>query len=85
MRWFVERAAPGDAAIAAEELHADYQRWCRRSGLTGVALEMFVVAFDDVRENPELGLADKIRKFGRRYYGIRLDAAALPVAATATE
>jgi hypothetical protein len=31
-----------------------------------------MLAFDLVRENPELELAEKIRKFGRRYYGITI-------------
>jgi hypothetical protein len=72
MSWFVERAVPADGAIAAEDLHADYVRWCRQNRVTPAAFEVFMLAFDLVRENPELELAEKIRKFGRRYYGITI-------------
>ena len=63
---------PGDGAISAEDLHADYQLWCRRTGVPAAAFENFVMLFDFVRDDPELKLGDKIRKFGQRYYGIRL-------------
>jgi hypothetical protein len=72
MSWFVERAVPADGAIAAEDLHADYVLWCRQNRMTPAAFEEFMLAFDFVRGNPELELADKIRKFGQRYYGITI-------------
>ena len=72
--WLLERGAPADGgrAIAAKELHADYELWCRRNHLAAMGLEAFIVAFDDMRDDPDLALTEKIRKFGTRYYGIRL-------------
>jgi hypothetical protein len=72
MSWLVERGRPGDGAVAARDLHADYKLGCRRTGVTPANFENFVVTFDFVRDDPELELNDKIRKFGERYYGIRL-------------
>jgi hypothetical protein len=58
------------AAISIDEFHADYELWCRANALQPHARETFVAEFDRVRELPQLG--GKIRKFGSRYYGIRL-------------
>ncbi len=58
------------AAISVEELHANYELWCRANGLRSYPREAFAIEFDQVRELPQLD--GKIRKFGNRYYGIRL-------------
>ena len=67
-----DRTEPtGDpAAISIEELHADYERWCRANALQSRSRDAFTTEFDRVRELPQL--EGKIRKFGSRYYGIRL-------------
>jgi hypothetical protein len=72
VQWMAERTEPtaSTAAIGVEALHADYEVWCLRKGLEAASLEAFHQEFDRVREVPEL--CGKIRKFGRRYYGIRL-------------
>lgn len=58
------------AAISTEELHADYERWCNASALQPLSRDAFTTEFDRVRELPQL--EGKIRKFGSRYYGLRL-------------
>jgi hypothetical protein len=70
--WIAERAVPtgGNRGVAVEALHADYARWCERKDIATQTLEDFELAFDHVRQLPEL--AGKIRKFGARYYGIAL-------------
>ena len=70
--WLAERAVPSDeaAAISINELHADYQAWCAEKRVPGLARQAFAEDFDRVRDMPEM--AGKIRKFGTRYYGIRL-------------
>jgi hypothetical protein len=70
--WMAERTEPtaSTSAITIEELHADYQVWCHGRGLHAITANAFVEEFDRVREAPEL--SGKIRKFGSRYYGIRL-------------
>jgi hypothetical protein len=67
-----ERTEPtaDPAAISIEDLHADYHAWCLASALRSLSLEAFGNEFDRVRELPQL--EGKIRKFGSRYYGIRL-------------
>jgi len=79
--WLAERAAPSDdaAAISMNELHADYEAWCARKRLTPLRRDAFAEDFDAVRDMPEM--TGKIRKFGTRYYGIRLveGKSALPV------
>jgi hypothetical protein len=60
------------AAISIEELHADYELWCHANGLRPHPRETFTIEFDRVRELPQLD--GKIRRFGNRYYGIRLTA-----------
>lgn len=58
------------AAISIEELHTDYERWCNANMLRPLSRAAFTTEFDRVRELPQL--EGKIRKFGSRYYGIRL-------------
>jgi hypothetical protein len=58
------------AAVSIEELYADYQAWCRENQLQPRSFESFADDFDRVREMALL--EGKIRKFGTRYYGIRL-------------
>jgi len=72
VEWMAARAVPAaDAsAIAIEVLHADYELWCAENRLRGMSVRAFGDEFDRVRDMPEL--AGKIRKFGNRYYGIRL-------------
>lgn len=57
-------------AISIEELHGDYELWCRANLLQAHSREAFSTEFDRVRELPQL--EGKIRKFGNRYYGVRL-------------
>lgn len=72
VNWMADRTEPtGDtSAITMDELHADYEVWCLGKGLRGTARDDFANEFDRVREVPQL--TGKIRKFGTRYYGIRL-------------
>ena len=72
VKWMAERTEPtGDnAAISIETLHADYEVWCVGKSVSATACSEFSEEFDRVRAVPEL--AGKIRKFGNRYYGIRL-------------
>jgi hypothetical protein len=70
--FMAERTEPtaDPAAVSIEELHADYERWCSTKSLRALTHEAFATEFDRVRELPQL--EGKIRKFGSRYYGIRL-------------
>lgn len=72
VKWMADRTEPtGDtSAITIDELHADYEAWCFGKRLRATAFDDFANEFDRVREVPQL--AGKIRKFGARYYGIRL-------------
>jgi hypothetical protein len=72
VEWIAERAVPtADAsALPLEDLHADFQLWSEENSVPWMTVEVFADAFDRVREMPEL--AGKIRKFGNRYYGLRL-------------
>jgi hypothetical protein len=58
------------SAITLNDLHADYEVWCIGKNMSAAKCDAFGEEFDRVREVPEL--AGKIRKFGNRYYGIRL-------------
>ena len=60
--------ADENSALGTEELFADYRAWCRRKGLGGASEEIFVGDFDRLREAHALD----VRKFGSRYYGLRL-------------
>jgi hypothetical protein len=77
VKWMAERTEPtGNTwAITFDELHADYEVWCIGKNVTATTADAFAQEFDRVREVPEL--AGKIRKFGRRYYGIRLVASSI--------
>jgi hypothetical protein len=70
--WLAERGEPttDSKAISLRELHRDYVRWCRECGLQAALPNLFEEELDRVRELPDL--VGKIRKFGDRYYGIRL-------------
>jgi len=72
VQFMADRTEPtaDPAAITIDELHADYEVWCLTSGVQPVSREQFTVEFDRVREVPQL--EGKIRKFGNRYYGVRL-------------
>jgi len=72
VKWMADRTEPtGDtSAIAVEHLHDDYEVWCIGKNIRAAQRDAFGEEFDRVREVPEL--AGKIRKFGNRYYGIRL-------------
>ena len=72
VEWMADRTEPtGDtSATTVNELFADYEMWCLGERLRATALDAFASEFDRVREVPQL--AGKIRKFGNRYYGIRL-------------
>jgi len=58
------------AAVSIEELHTDYELWCSTKSQRPLTRDAFATEFDRVRELPQL--EGKIRKFGTRYYGIRL-------------
>lgn len=70
--WLADRTEPtsNPAAITIQELFADYASWCANTGVLLHALDAFTDEFDRMRTLPEL--ATKIRKFGNRYYGLRL-------------
>jgi hypothetical protein len=70
--FIAERTEPtaGPAAVSTDELYADYELWCRTKTLRAFSREVFASEFDGVRELPQL--QHTIRKFGNRYYGIRL-------------
>jgi hypothetical protein len=72
VKWMADRTEPtGDtSAITLDDLHADYEVWCVGKNMGAAKCDAFGEEFDRVREVPEL--AGKIRKFGSRYYGIRL-------------
>jgi hypothetical protein len=72
VKWIAERTEPTaeHASIAIDNLFADYEVWCLSNSLEALPLSEFGAEFDRVREVPQL--VDKIRKFGNRYYGIRL-------------
>jgi hypothetical protein len=70
--WVADRGTPtsDSKGISCEELHQDYTRWCNSMKAAALELQAFGVEFDRVREVREL--RGKIRKFGNRYYGIKL-------------
>jgi hypothetical protein len=70
--WMARRARPsGDGgAIGIETLYEDYRAWSSELDAAVMSLSAFSAEFDRLREMPEL--ANKIRKFGNRYYGIAL-------------
>jgi hypothetical protein len=70
--WMAERTEPTaeSGAIAIDALHADYEVWCLGKNVTAAGRHEFGLEFDRLRAVPEL--VGKIRKFGDRYFGIRL-------------
>lgn len=78
IHWLTERTEPtADAtAVPMRELHADYAVWCASTDVSADALDAFIAELDRVRQMPEL--ASRIRKFGDRYYGLRLLTASHP-------
>jgi hypothetical protein len=72
VEWMAERAvpAPGVAAVALQTLFADYERWCAAKSLHACSAQDFARQFDQLREMPEV--SGKIRRFGDRYFGVRL-------------
>ena len=82
VQFMADRTEPTTDTIATsiEPLYADYEDWCGALALHALSREAFANGFDRVRELP--ALAGKIRKVGRRYYGICLrgrEVGALPV------
>jgi hypothetical protein len=67
--------APETVALGVEYLYDDYASWCRAHDLAVASFTTFIDAFDKLREHPDVG--QKVRKFGRRYYGIRIAAQAI--------
>jgi hypothetical protein len=72
VQFMADRTEPtaDPAAITIDELHSGYELWCLSNDRRPLSKEAFVIEFDRVREVPQL--EGKIRKFGTRYYGIRL-------------
>lgn len=70
--WMADRTEPTIArtAIGIEELYSDYEIWCLGKSFTAASLDSFENDFDHLRNVPEL--EGRIRKFTRRYFGIRL-------------
>jgi hypothetical protein len=70
--WMSERTEPtgGGPAISIEQLHADFAAWCDAHGIAEHGLTVFQSGFDHVRDAREV--RGSIRKFGNRYYGIRI-------------
>lgn len=67
-----ERTEPSHPthAVSLDALHQGYAAWCAAAGLDALAEQQFAEEFDALRSEPELG--GRIRKFGSRYYGIKL-------------
>jgi hypothetical protein len=72
VQFMADRTEPtaDPAAITIAELHGDYEVWCLTNALHPLSRDAFAIEFDRMREVPQL--EGKIRKFGNRYYGIRL-------------
>lgn len=72
VQWLAERTEPTTASVAlsVEQLYRDYYVWCATTDVVAADAEGFERELDRVRSAPELGGA--IRKFGRRYFGLRL-------------
>ena len=75
MEYMAERIAPAGAthAIGGEEIFADYVVWCSGRKSTSLSAREFLAEFD--RKRRECDLEAKIRKFGNRYFGIKLPGA----------
>jgi hypothetical protein len=72
VQFVADRTEPtaNPTGISVDQLYADYEVWCLMKRMRALSSEAFAAEFDRVREVPDL--ADKIRKFSNRYYGIRL-------------
>jgi hypothetical protein len=72
--YFCERTEPAgaDHALSLSELHYGYEQWCAEAGREALTEGAFSREFDAVRKLPQL--ARRIRKFGTRYYGLKLTA-----------
>jgi len=72
MRWMAERTEPasGTAAVWLGQLYGDYEEWCAHCGATSLSAIDFQTEFDRLRGMQEM--IGAIRKFGNRYYGIRV-------------
>ena len=72
LNWVADRTEPTSdpSSVAIEDLYIDYEVWCLSTGLNSNSARAFANEFDRMRELPELG--GRIRRFGSRYYGIRL-------------
>jgi hypothetical protein len=72
VNWMADRTEPTEdtSARTLHELYTDFLAWCRGSGVRASTRDAFAQEFDRVRDAPEV--SGKIRKFGSRYYGIRL-------------
>jgi hypothetical protein len=72
LRWLADRTEPTDygRAVVLEELYADYATWCMSRNLDAGDHALFEQEFDRVRSIRELH--GRIRKFGQRYYGLRI-------------
>jgi hypothetical protein len=57
------------SALASDELYNDYTKWCAKFGKRAMTGLDFIGEFD--RSRIEQGL-EQIKKFGNRYYGMRL-------------
>ena len=60
--------ADENAGLGANDLFEDYGRWCKRMGFSSTSQDGFLGELDEFREK-ELS---EVRKFGNRYYGLRL-------------
>lgn len=71
-QWLADRTEPTSSAagMSTDVLHADYADWCSSRKFHPAVVHEFADALDHMRGMSEL--TDKIRKFGDRYYGLRL-------------
>ena len=78
--WLSERTVPTRAGsgLTTNDLHADYNIWCANMDTHAVGEREFSDELDRLCRLPEL--AAKIRKYGNRYYGLRLTARLLTLA-----
>lgn len=78
VQWMTERTEPvinGGPAITIERLHTDYADWCVSHDIADLGRSAFQSVFDQVRDAHEI--RGSIRKFGNRYYGIRIAASSV--------
>lgn len=66
------RIEPAGSTIATDlnDMYNDYLQWCSATTAEPLSSDAFVAELDLARG--ELGLQQKVRKFGTRYYGVRL-------------